>query len=72
MSNVNKIDIKKSQTCNCTQFVSLFISKIDVQASAFNEVSYELKSLKRKTRNNRTKGLYFIYCYVSDVAAIIS
>ena len=38
MTEVNKIDIKKSQICNTKQFASLSISKIDGQASQFNEV----------------------------------
>ena len=38
MAEVNKIDIKKSQICNTKQFASLSTSKIDGQASQFNEV----------------------------------
>ena len=54
MAIVNKIDIKQSQIRNCTQYALFFISKIDGEASKFNEVRvifeiYELKSFKNST-----------------------
>ena len=62
MAFVNKIDIKKNEVQNCSDFGKCFVSRIQQEADGYHEVRvvfdrYEKKSLKANTRANRNKNV---------------
>lgn len=73
MAVVNQVDFKGLQSCK--DFAVAFTRKIQHMASAYTEVRlifdrYIEKSLKSRTRNNRTAGIQIRYIIGNDIYSV--